>query len=206
MLPQVNKTKSTQHQEGAPFMQRFDAAPWPNALKVSSFLASVILVGAGVVVAKVIPHGTRVPFAETFGTLVAFVPPAIALFAVLFIVAGYELEPGRLRIRRLLWSTWIPLAGLHRVHADPGIMKGSLRLFGNGGLYSVTGIYQNRTLGRYRAFVTDPKQAVALFLPTRIVVISPANTQMFVYTIHSRFPSVKIGPPNADSGIKEDHA
>jgi hypothetical protein len=176
-------------------MQNFASAPWSTALKVSSFLGSALLAGVGVAVVKAIPHGTRVPFAEAFGTLVAFVPPAIAIFAVLFIVAGYDLEPGRLRIRRLLWSTQIPLTGLHKIYADPTIMKCSLRVFGNGGLFSFTGLYQNAALGRYRAFVTDPKRSVALFLPKGVVVVSPADTELFLHFVRSQIPAIQVGPP-----------
>jgi len=182
-------------------MQRFASARWPTFLKVSSFLGSTALVGVGVAAVKAIPHGTRVPYAEAFGSLVAFVPPAIALFAVLFIVAGYELEPGQLRIRRLVWSTQIPLTGLHRIYTDPTFMKCSRRLFGNGGLFSFTGLYQNRSFGRYRAFVTDPAQSVALFLPNRVVVVSPADAESFVRSIHAQFPGVQIGPPSTPPSL-----
>ncbi len=41
-------------------------------------------------------------------------------------------------------------------------MRGSLRLFGNGGMFSITGLYRNRALGNYRAFVTDLKKTVVL--------------------------------------------
>jgi hypothetical protein len=178
-------------------MQRFASAPWPTFLKVSSFLGSAVLVGVGVAAAKAIPHGTRVPYAEAFGTVVAFVPPAIALFAVLLIVAGYELERGQLRIRRLLWSTQIPLTGLDRIYADPTMMKCSIRIFGNGGLFSFTGLYRNRAFGRYRAFVTNPTHSVALFLANRVVVVSPADTEGFVRSVHAQFPGIQLGPPGA---------
>ncbi len=178
-------------------MQHFASARWPTFLKVSSFLGSAVLVAIGVAAAKAIPHGTRVLYAEDFGTLVAFVPPAIALFATLFIVAGYELERGHLRVRRLLWSTQIPLSGLHRIYADSTIMKCSIRLVGNGGMFSFTGLYRNRVFGRFRAFVTDPAHSVALFLPNRIVVVSPADTDGFVRSIRAQFPSVPVGPSSA---------
>jgi hypothetical protein len=180
-------------------MQRFASASWPNALKVSSLLESVILVGVGIIAVKTIPYGTRNPFFQTFGPLVAFMPLAIALFAILFIVSGYELEPSRLRIRRLLWSTQIPLFGLHRIYADSIIMKHSIRVFGNGGFFSFTGLYQSRALGRYRAFVTDPKCSVALFLPTGVVVVSPADAELFVRSVRSQFPGIQVGPPIAAS-------
>lgn len=170
----------------------FPAAFWPASLKMLSFLGSALLIGVGIATVKAIPHGTHVPYAEALGTVVAFVPPAIALFSLLFVVVGYELKPQQLRIRRLFWSTEISVIGLQRVYADPELMKCSLRIFGNGGLFSITGLYQNRTLGRYRAFVTNSEQAVALFLSDRIIVISPRDPEAFVQAVCARFPLVQV--------------
>ena len=52
----------------------FSAARWPTSLKISSLLGSALLVGIGYAAFSAIPRGTRVPFAETFGTLIAIVP------------------------------------------------------------------------------------------------------------------------------------
>lgn len=178
------------------FIQYFPSAAWPTALKLSSFLGGALLIGVGIAAAQAIPYGTHVPYAEAVGSIVAFVPPAIALFALFFIVAGYELKSQQLCIRRLLWTTRISLSGLQRIQSDPAMMKCSFKLFGNGGLFSITGLYQNRVLGRYRAFVTNPKQAVALFLPDRTIVVSPADTDAFVQAIRAQFPNAQVEPSN----------
>jgi len=177
-------------------MKSFASASWPTSLKISSFLGSALLVAVSVAAAKAIPRGTGVPFAGAVGSIVAFVPPVIVLFASLFIVRSYEVESGSLHIRRLLWSTPIPLTGLHRIYVDPDMMKHSLRIFGNGGLFSITGVYQNAALGRYRAFVTDPRYSIALFLPKGVVVVSPADAEEFVNGLSSLFPGVEVGSPN----------
>ncbi len=52
-------------------------------------------------------------------------------------------------------------------------MKGSIRTFGNGGLFCFSGRFRNRKLGSYRAFATDPKLAVVLRFPDKIVVVTP---------------------------------
>ena len=78
-------------------------------------------------------------------------------------------------------------------------MRRSLRVWGNGGLYSVTGIYQNAALGRYRAFVTDPGQAVVLELPGRRIVISPADPPPFLQGLTAWFPAVRVGSPSRTS-------
>ncbi|MFO1316443.1 MAG: PH domain-containing protein [Burkholderiales bacterium] len=173
-------------------MPAFPAARWSGMLRAASLLGAGILVAVGVAAAMAIPRGTRVPFAETFGMLVAVVPPAIVVAAVLTVVRGYDVDRNGLRVRRLLWWTTVPLAGLVRVAADPTLVRGSVRVFGNGGLFAFTGRYRNRTLGPYRAFVTDWTRAVVLELPGRAVVVSPADPAAFVRAVAARFPAVAV--------------
>jgi hypothetical protein len=79
-------------------------------------------------------------------------------------------------------------------------MRRSLRLFGNGGLFSITGIFQNATLGRYRAFVTDPKQAVVLRYESRVVVLSPANPDELLGHLELVSPGSVVGKPPMNLG------
>ncbi len=176
-------------------MQRFDAAPWPVSLKVVSTFAAVVLVGVTCVLYRAVPRGTRVPFAAGFGTLVFVVPLAILLVALCFLVRGYELDGTGLYVERLLWRTHIELGGLTRAWHDPSAMRRSLRLFGNGGLFSITGIFQNAALGRYRAFVTDPRRAVVLRFESRVVVVSPADPDALLGHLQLVSPATVIGAP-----------
>ena len=177
-------------------MTRFKAAPWSPSLLVVSVLATAVLAGAWLVIAGVISEKARFPFAEPYGSSLALVfPPLVAFGAALFAVRGYAVAPGELRIVRLLWATRIDLEGLLRAASDPSAMRGSLRILGNGGLYAVTGLFQNRTLGRYRAFVTDRKRAVVLFLPARTVVISPEDPAAFLQQLRAFVPGVKVVDP-----------
>ncbi len=179
-------------------MQRFEAAPWPVSLRVVSTIGTVLLVGVGYALVRVIPRGTRAPFAEEFGTLMVAAPVAILLVALLFVVRGYEVNGATLHVERLLWRTPVALAGLARAWHDPSAMKRSLRIFGNGGLYSITGVFTNPALGRYRAFVTDPGRAVVLAFESRVVVVSPAYPHALLGHLASVCPGVAVGePPSA---------
>lgn len=176
-------------------MQRFAAAPWPASLKVVSTIGTLLLVGVGYALVRVIPRGTRAPFAEEFGTLMVAAPVAILLFALLFVVRGYEVDGATLYVERLVWRTPVALAGLARAWHDPSALKRSLRIFGNGGLYSITGVFTNRALGRYRAFVTDPGCAVVLSFDSRTVVVSPADPHALLGHLASVRPGVAVGAP-----------
>jgi len=178
-------------------LRRFEAAPWTTVLKVVSSIGTVVLLGVSCALYRAIPHGTRVPFAETFGTLLLFVPFLILVGALLFIVSGYELDASALYVYRLCWRTRIPLDGLERAWHDPAAMCRSFRIFGNGGLFSATGLYQYATLGRYRAFVTDPRQAVVLRLPTRTIVLSPACPRTFLKHLKTIAPAADVIEPTS---------
>jgi hypothetical protein len=178
-------------------MERFEAAPWSGALKLVSAVGTVVLLAVSYALYRAIPRGTRVPFAETFGTLLLAVPPVILVIAILFVVTGYQLDATGLYVQRLLWTTHHRLEGLDRAWHDPSVMCRSLRLFGNGGLFSITGWFRNAKLGRYRAFVTDPRQSVVLRSRSRVVVLSPADPRAFLGCLQSLFPGVIIGEPSS---------
>jgi len=94
-------------------------------------------------------------------------------------VRGYEVVPGELRVRRLLWSTRWPLDPSTRATIRPNAMRGSWRTWGNGGLFAISGRFSGSGLGRYRAFVTDAARTVVLETQQGIVVVSPDRPAEF---------------------------
>ena len=150
------------------------AAPWGPALRVASTatVAMLAILALGFLI--------FVPFGTAFGVLLLTLPVAIVVAAALCMVRGYELTETDIIVRRLGWNTRLPMAGLQSVGGDAEAMKGSLRLFGNAGLFSFSGHFWNRRLGRFRALATDPSRAVVLRYPKRTVVITPGDPQHFI--------------------------
>lgn len=165
-------------------------APWSTGLKVSSFIVAGLLIWASVYVASTLPShwSWSIPMA-------VYLPggPVLLLLFGLFTIRGYSLTPHNIVIHRLLWETTLSLAGLESIKADPNAMKGSIRLFGNGGALSFTGFYLNRRLGRYRAFATDPARAVVLEFPSRKVVVTPQDPNLFISSLQERSPDSSVG-------------
>jgi len=153
------------------------AAPWGTALKIVSAVATAILLGVAVLgfVLGSLDNLSR-------AGMIAL-PLTIMACCLVFIVRGYAIRGENLHIRRLFWMTVIPLAGLAWARHDPSALRRSLRLFGNGGLYSFTGIFRNKELGTYRAYVNDLQRAVVLKLRDRTVVISPDRPDEFVAAV-----------------------
>lgn len=152
--------------------QRF-AAPWGTALRLITIITCVVLVIVAVIVALAAKH-SLLQYAA------AGVPPLIVVGSWLFSVRGYVLRGACLWIIRPLWETCVPLAGLESVESDGKPLKSSLRVFGNGGLFSFSGWFWNSKRGLYRAWVTDLNSTLVLhFTHRRDIVISPAHPEAF---------------------------
>lgn len=147
----------------------FYKAPWGKTVRWVSALSTGVLLWGGASLA-----GEPAPL-----RWLAVLPALILFGAALFVIRSYAIEPEALAIRRLVWTTRLPLSGLQSATLEPHAMRRSLRLWGNGGLFSVTGWYYNRTLGGYRAFVTDPAQTVVLRFPKKIILVSPETPGRF---------------------------
>lgn len=147
-------------------------APWGRLLKGMS--GGVVALFIGIAIAG-----------DASGTLMLLFPLVLAL-ALPFMVCGYAISGGVLVIKRLGWETKFSLEGLQSLELDPHAMKGSIRLCGNGGLFSFTGLYRNKKLGNYRAFVNDWNKVVVLRLPDRTIVVSPDDPVAFVEAVKKR--------------------
>ena len=154
-------------------------APFCRLLWIVSGLATALLVSLPVIGWVALP-----PRGSGLARMLLVVTPLVILSGALpFMVRGYRIEPEGLQIRRLGWSTRLSLRELQSAEASPQAMKGSLRLMGNGGLFVFAGWFWSRTLGRYRAFVTDPARSVVLRFQDRTVVVSPDSPDEFARTL-----------------------
>ena len=147
-------------------------APWSRLLVVTSVLATGLCLGAAASLALFVP---KPALGWAAGLLLAI--PAIC---ALFLVRGYRITPDAILVLRPGWVTRLPRAGLVSAEFLPGAMRCSLRLCGNGGFFSFTGLYWNRELRAHRAFVTDGQRTVVLRYAKRTVVVSPERPEEFV--------------------------
>ena len=149
---------------------KYYKAQWDGLLiGVSSFLTLLCLGIAVVVFRRGGPWGWA-------GWMVL----ALVAGCALFTIRGYTVRADGILVHRLFWATWLPSAGLQSAQFEPNAMRRSLRIFGNGGFFSYSGLYWNKLLGSYRAFVTDRHQTVVLRYPGRRVVISPSAPEELV--------------------------
>ncbi len=162
-------------------------APWGRSVR----LATLFSVGILVVVAAM-PWLLSGGDAGAPGALATVLALAILAGSALFAVRGYRVRPDAVEVQRLGWTTRLPRSGLRSVEVAPGVMRGSLRVFGNGGLFALTGRFRNARLGAYRALVTDSERTVVLHYDTRRVVVSPDRPAEF-----ARALGVPLATPSA---------
>jgi len=164
-------------------------APWGRPLRLATGLSIAVLMGVAASGALILE---RAPLSVSL--LMIALPLVILLASLLCRVRGYVLDEDAIVVRRTAWQTVLPLKDLKSVAGDATAMHGSLRLFANGGIFSFTGEFWNRKLGRYRALATDPERAVVLRYPGRTIVITPHDPQQFIMRARTRlqtaaFPS-----------------
>jgi hypothetical protein len=152
------------------------AAPWSRGVRVTTVAACALLGSLLVIGVWFGPQRLLLWRMAMIG-----VPLALLLGALPFMVRGYTLTESQLQVRRLGWSTRLPLAGLAAVSGEPQGLRGSLRLFGNGGLFGISGWFWNRRIGRFRAYATDPERAVLLrYRDGTRVMVTPHDVQQFI--------------------------
>ena len=159
----------------------FDA-PWDTPLRVLTLAASAVLLGQ--TVRKVRKYRrTR----EKRALVEAGVSGALLAGSVALSVRGYRVGDGTLVVERLagVLRAFRSLAS-NVSEARPGLMSGSLRALGNGGLFSYLGWFWNETLGLYRPFATHGGNTVALHLPTRTIVVTPDHPAAFVQAVEAQ--------------------
>lgn len=161
--------------------EHFFAAPWGSRLIAFTVLGSGLLLGIPLLGVLTGPREE-----PSWWLLMVAMPLLIWVTTALCTVRGYVLAGDTLQVQRLGWQTRLSLQDLQSADYRPYAMRRSLRLLGNGGLFSFTGQFRNAELGRYRAFVTDLEHTVVLTFPDRKIVLSPEQPGEFVDRVWSR--------------------
>ncbi len=150
------------------------AAPMGHDVKVISWSSPFIFGGLALV-----PFAARFPWPPAvcalWGILLAALPVTFSLFRI----RAYLVTEDAVIVQMVVRGRTIPLEGLVSVSVDSQAMAHSIRWFGNGGLFAVTGLFHNGKLGDYRAYASDPSRAVVLSFPDRRIVVTPDRPDEF---------------------------
>jgi hypothetical protein len=159
-------------------MKRTFPASWSKLLKMISFLSALLL--------PAILWSLPVPEEAGWGIRVAIrvLPVVLLAGCALFTVRGYEVADGCLSVRRLFWLTRIPIRTLTDAEERRGSFGWAWRTCGNGGLFSFSGWYFQKSLGSFRALATRTGDVVILkFSDRRPIVVTPDDIDGFVEAV-----------------------
>lgn len=137
------------------------------------------------------------------GIVVAMRSPVFAIPLILVVAVSYALAPqsyaiadGFLVVRRVASNIRIPLQDIREVRAaDSGELSGSIRLWGNGGLFGYYGLYRVPGLGVCRWYVTDRNRPVFV-TAGKTYVVSPLDTDAFIAALPAGVTNL---PPVAET-------
>jgi hypothetical protein len=163
--------------------QTFQSAPIGRRVFFSMIFAVGVLVIIFAVNLYVAFHKiTHAPVSARFiQGLVPLVPIFILLVTFLFErskIAQFSIEDNVL----VLGKKRHPLVGLVEVAKDPKVLRRAIKKFGNGGIGSIRGKFWSKRLGTFEAFLTDTENAVLLRWPDKLVAVSPADSEFFIYS------------------------
>ncbi len=125
---------------------------------------------------------------------VAGLAAALLVLCYLWSPRGYTVDGGLLTVHRAIGAARIPLAGASELRpATWDDYRGTIRLFGNGGLFGYYGLFRTEKLGKCTWYVTDRSRAVVIVTPAKTVLVSPADPDSFISAVQSQTP-VPPGP------------
>ena len=150
-------------------------APWSLSVKLVTVLMIILFSGIGLFGIFAGLYIKTLWFLWFVGMVIQ--PFAVLIITFFFMIRGYVITQNTLLIKRLFWYTKLDLTCLMSVEVDPEAMSGSKRTFGNGGFFSITGMYWNKKNGSYRAFATNPKLSVILKFLNHTILISPEKPE-----------------------------
>jgi len=161
-------------------MQRFQASLGRKVVIITGFVAAILIV----VSASALASQRDLNQAARFALIV--LPFAAFGVGLLFRVWGYDLHSDHIRVRRMFLPVRLPIATVKSAERAPEFMSGSVRTFGNGGLFGFYGRFWKPGLGKFHAYVTNPENTVVLRSDDRMIALSPDQPHDFVHLLRER--------------------
>ena len=125
------------------------------------------------------PNHYRIPSAIFLG-LWSLICGGTILFCYLYAPNAVLINDQGITIERPFQPIVIPWGQIKTIRlVSPEEFKGTLRVFGNGGLFARTGRFHSPGLGNFRMYLTNEADAVLIEADDRWT-ISPANSKEFV--------------------------
>lgn len=135
-----------------------------------------------------ISTGSSEPWEITRARHHLFVSTAVCIFLWLntpFLVVGYSVKNGALRLLHAGWAGKYDLHKLSTIARCPQISMGTLYLVPNG-LFCPPGFYYNKLIGVFSGHVSFPENAVLMEFGRKKVVVTPTNPDEFIAAVREQ--------------------
>ena len=151
-------------------MHGISAKSSPVILIVTSFVL-ILTIG-------LIAWGYWIPQQRNGLFIISSLMSVVAIGCYLRAPIGYEINSiGALIVKYRLGSRVFQKVREYHHMANP-LSSFTIRLWGNGGLFAITGLFWNRPYGRFHAYITNQKKLVMVELQDgKKVIISPINAE-----------------------------
>lgn len=156
------------------------------ASKATKTISYSLIIVLAIVLAGLLPVIFDFFKYSDFGTVnlisvgVVFIPLLISFLST---VRKYSVNRKYLYIHKLFWRTKFKLKNLLDIETKPERTetKYSLKWFmKRSDLLSINNQNQDRKIGNYQSFVTDPEKMVLLIFKDKKVAVSPESPEMFI--------------------------
>ncbi|CAL1517172.1 PH domain-containing protein [Chitinophaga sp. MM2321] len=130
---------------------------------------------------------TAIPGAKAPGSIAILV-----LFIAIFITWGfspryYQITHDGILIRRPFSNIFLPFEDMKAADIiDNTTLRGSIRLFGSGGLFGYLGIYKSAYMGNYQMWCTNRSSLVLIVCNYKKIIISPSDNLAFMIELNDK--------------------
>lgn len=125
---------------------------WSNTVKIISWATGLLLIGIGyLIITKINELSTWIISAFSIVLL-------LSVYFVLQAPMSLKLSEDKLTICKLVGVKEIPFSAIEKIESYKDYHS-DIRLMGNGGFLGYTGVFRNKELGKYTAYVGNYSQA-----------------------------------------------
>ncbi len=162
------------------------SAPWSRALKIGTYVIGLFLIAVTI-------FGWLLDVDTSIRLTLLIVPIVVLVVSLLYGVRGYTLTETAIEIRRVGWSTRLPLDDLQAVEGKADAMLRAHRVLTNG-LFAFVGFYYSGEFGLVFAYATDLSRAVVLRYPRKKIVLTPHDPQQFIIRVRTLLKTSSYPP------------
>ncbi len=145
------------------------SAPYDGTTKAVSAVVCVLLLVVAVMVHVI---------------FVAAIVPLLLLAMFAYSARGYAVTEDVIVIRRWIGNIRIPLSAVREARpATTDDFRGSIRVWGSGGVFGYYGLFRTSRLGRCYWYLTDRQRSVVVRTAEKTYLVSPDNVAGFVAAV-----------------------